>query len=121
GRILMIEGDVGHEGDLPRCGLRRGRRVAGLLPGDCKRKRRRLSKRGQRGAFPMRDVYVIGAFTTAFGRYHNRSYKDLTREAYLGALADAGMTTGDGIEFGYFTNCAMWVDGQACIRGQVCF
>ncbi|MCW5772272.1 MAG: thiolase family protein [Rhodospirillaceae bacterium] len=69
----------------------------------------------------MRDVYVIGAYTTPFGRYHNRSYKDLTREAYMGVLADAGMANGDGIEFGYFTNCGMWVDGQACIRGQVCF
>ena len=29
----------------------------------------------------MRDVYIIGAFTTPFGRFHNRSYKDLTREA----------------------------------------
>jgi acetyl-CoA acetyltransferase len=69
----------------------------------------------------MRDVYIIGAFTTPFGRFHNRSYKDLTREAYLGAIADAGVEKGEGIEFGYFTNCGMWVDNQACIRGQVCF
>lgn len=69
----------------------------------------------------MRDAYIIGAYTTPFGRFHNRSYKDLTREAYLGALADAGMDNGDGIDFGYFSNCGMWVDNQACIRGQVCF
>ena len=69
----------------------------------------------------MRDVYIIGAFTTPFGRFHNRSYKDLTREAYLGAIADAGIEKGEGIEFAYFTNCGMWVDNQACIRGQVCF
>jgi acetyl-CoA acetyltransferase len=69
----------------------------------------------------MRDVYVIGAFSTPFGRFHNRSYKELTREAYLGAIADAGVEKGRGIEFAYFTNCGMWVDNQACIRGQVCF
>ena len=69
----------------------------------------------------MRDVYVVGAFTTPFGRFHNRSYKDLTREAYLGAVADAGIEKGQGIDFAYFTNCGMWVDNQACIRGQVCF
>lgn len=69
----------------------------------------------------MRDVYVIGAYTTPFGRFHDRSYKDLTREAYLGAIADAAIEKGQGIEFAYFTNCGMWVDNQACIRGQVCF
>jgi len=69
----------------------------------------------------MTDVYLIGAYSTAFGRFHERSYRDLTREAYLGALGDAGLATGDDIEFGWFSNCGMWVDGQACIRGQVCF
>ncbi|HEY7609796.1 MAG TPA: thiolase family protein, partial [Alphaproteobacteria bacterium] len=69
----------------------------------------------------MRDAYIIGAFTTPFGRFHNRSYKELTREAYLGAIADAGLSKGEGIEFAYFSNCGMWVDNQACIHGQVCF
>lgn len=69
----------------------------------------------------MSDVYLIGAYSTAFGRWHERSYRDLTREAYLGALSDAGMERGDDIEFGWFSNCGMWVDDQACIRGQVCF
>jgi acetyl-CoA acetyltransferase len=69
----------------------------------------------------MRDVYVIGAYTTPCGRFHKRSYKDLTREAYLGAIGDAGIERGAGIDFAYFSNCGMWVDNQACIRGQVCF
>jgi acetyl-CoA acetyltransferase len=69
----------------------------------------------------MRDVYVIGAYSTAFGRFPDRSYKDLARETYLGVLADAGMDKGAGIEFAWFSNCGMWVDRQACIRGQVLF
>jgi acetyl-CoA acetyltransferase len=69
----------------------------------------------------MRDVYIIGAYSTAFGRFPDRSYKDLTRETYLGALADAGLANGDAIEMAWFSNCGAWVDGQACIRGQVMF
>ncbi len=69
----------------------------------------------------MRDVYVIGAFSTAFGKFPDTTYKQLTRETYLGALADAGLAKGDGIEMAWFSNCGMWVDDQACIRGQVCF
>jgi acetyl-CoA acetyltransferase len=69
----------------------------------------------------MRDVFVIGAHSTAFGRFPDRSYKNLARETYLGVLADAGMEKGEGIEFAWFSNCGMWVDRQACIRGQVLF
>ncbi len=69
----------------------------------------------------MRDVYVVGAFSTPFGRFPDKSYKELTRETYLGALADVGLADGEGIGMAWFSNCGMWVDGQACIRGQVCF
>ncbi len=69
----------------------------------------------------MRDAWIIGAYSSAFGRLPGLSYKDLTREAYLGALADARLETGDDIEMAWFSNCGMWVDGQASIRGQVCF
>ena len=48
-------------------------------------------------------------------------HKDLTRDAYLGALCDAGMSNGDEIQFGSFGNCGMAGRGQANIRGQVCF
>lgn len=69
----------------------------------------------------MRDAYIIGAFSTQFGKWSEKSFKDLTREAYLGALADAGMPDGDEIQFAWFGNCGMAGWGQSSIRGQVCF
>jgi len=67
------------------------------------------------------DVYIVGAYSTAFGKRPADSLKDLTREAYLGVLADAAMGDGRDIEFAYFGNCAMHRVGQTSIRGQVCF
>ncbi len=68
----------------------------------------------------MIDVYIVGAFCTQFGKRPDTSVKALTREAYLGALADAGMADGGGIESAWFGNCGMWTEGQGSIRGQVC-
>ena len=48
----------------------------------------------------MRDVYVIGAYTTAFKKHPGMSFGDLAREAYMGTLKDAGMKTGADIEIG---------------------
>ena len=65
------------------------------------------------------DVWIIGSHSTAFGKYPDRSFKDLTRETYLGVLADAGLGDGDAIEFAYFGNCLAGAGfGQDCIRGQ---
>ncbi len=69
----------------------------------------------------MRDAYVIGAHSTRFQKWPDKSYKDLTRETYLGVLADAGFDDGDDIEFAWFGNRGMWLNGQGSIRGQVCF
>lgn len=69
----------------------------------------------------MRDVYVIGSACTEFGKFADRSFQDLAREAYLQVLADAGMTDGGVIEQGWFGNCGMFAWGQGGIRGQVCF
>ncbi|MGE0733747.1 MAG: thiolase family protein [Alphaproteobacteria bacterium] len=69
----------------------------------------------------MPDAYVVGAYSTQFRRWPGKDFKTLTREAYLGVLADAGFENGADIEFAWFSNCGMWVDEQACIRGQVCF
>jgi acetyl-CoA acetyltransferase len=66
------------------------------------------------------DAYVIGSYSTALGKFPERSLKDLTREAYLGVLADAGLADGDDIGMAWFGNCGMWTDGQGSIRGQVC-
>lgn len=68
----------------------------------------------------MSDVYVIGSFSTAFGRHPDSSVKDLTREAYAGVIGDAGSLDPSDIDFAWFGNCGMWVDGQGSIRGQVC-
>jgi len=69
----------------------------------------------------MRDVYIIGTHVTPFRKWPDKSYKDLTRDAYVGVLADTGWENGDQIEFAWFGNCGMWTDGQGSIRGQVCF
>jgi acetyl-CoA acetyltransferase len=69
----------------------------------------------------MRDVYVIGAYSTQFKKWPEKSHKDLTRDAYLGVLADAGLPNGDAIQFAWFGNCGMAAWGQPNIRGQVCF
>ncbi len=69
----------------------------------------------------MQDVYIIGAYTTPFKRHIDKTIRDLTRDAYLGVLADAGMSNGDGIEFGWFGNCMADYWGQSIVRGQVSF
>ncbi len=69
----------------------------------------------------MGECYIIGAFSTAFGKWPEKSFKDLSREAYEGVLADAGLGDGGDIEMGWFSNCGMWTQGQGSIRGQVCF
>ncbi|MEO1686446.1 MAG: thiolase family protein [Pseudomonadota bacterium] len=69
----------------------------------------------------MTDVYLIGAHSTKFGKRPGDDFRDLAREAYEGALADAGLETGEEIEFAWFGNCGMGTWGQACIRGQTVF
>lgn len=68
----------------------------------------------------MTDVYIVGSYSSAFGKFPDRSFKDLTREVYLGVLADAGLANGNDIGMAWFGNCGMWTDGQGSIRGQVC-
>jgi acetyl-CoA acetyltransferase len=69
----------------------------------------------------MPDVYVLAAYSTPFGKKPDTSFKDLTREASVGALKDAGLEDGQDIEQAWFGNCGMGTFGQSCIRGQVCF
>jgi acetyl-CoA acetyltransferase len=69
----------------------------------------------------MEDVFVIGTSCTPFGKQADRSFKDLTREAYLAVLQDAGLADGGAIEQAWFGNCGMGSFGQRNIRGQVCF
>jgi len=69
----------------------------------------------------MPDAYIIGTYSTRFKKWPEKSHKDLTRDAYLGVLEDAGMTNGDQIEFAWFGNSSMAGWGQPSIRSQVCF
>ncbi len=69
----------------------------------------------------MREVFIIGAACTAFGKQPEKSFKALTRDAYLAVLADARHARGDAIENAWFGNCGMGSFGQRNIRGQVCF
>jgi acetyl-CoA acetyltransferase len=68
----------------------------------------------------MTDAYIVGSYSSAFGKFPDRSFKDLTREVYLGVLADAALANGNDIGMAWFGNCGMWTDGQGSIRGQVC-
>ena len=71
----------------------------------------------------MRDVYIIGTACTPFGKHADKSFRDLTRWAYLDVLADAGLAPSDAalIEQAWFGNCGLGQWGQGGIRGQVCF
>jgi len=64
---------------------------------------------------------VVGAYSTQFKKWPEKSFKDLTRDAYLGVLEDAKFENGDEIQFAWYGNCFMGYWNQMSIRGQVCF
>ncbi|MGE0823872.1 MAG: thiolase family protein [Candidatus Binatia bacterium] len=67
----------------------------------------------------MRQVAVIGAGMTRFGKHQDRSMKDLAREAVENALRTAGVEK-EVIEAAAVGNAvAGLITGQECIRGQV--
>ncbi len=67
----------------------------------------------------MRQVAVIGAGMTRFGKYMDRSMKDLASEAVTNALQAAGLGH-EALEAAAVGNAvAGLVTGQECIRGQV--
>ena len=67
----------------------------------------------------MRDVAVIGAGMTDFGKFLDRSMKDLTREAVQGALDSAGLDKSK-LQAAIVGNAtAGLITGQEMIRGQV--
>jgi acetyl-CoA acetyltransferase len=67
------------------------------------------------------NAYVIATSCTPFGKYPNKSFKELTREAYLPLLKDAGLDDGSRINTSWFSNVKMEMFKQPNIRGQVCF
>jgi len=67
----------------------------------------------------MRQVAIIGAGMTRFGKFLDRSLKDLGREAVEEALRSAGVEKSR-IEAAVVGNAAAGlITGQECIRGQV--
>lgn len=67
----------------------------------------------------MSEIYVVGVGMTRFGKWLDRSVKDLTREAVTMALADAGCEK-DAIGAAFFSNAAQAaVEGQYMIAGQL--
>ncbi len=67
----------------------------------------------------MRQVAVVGAGMTRFGKHQDRSMKDLAREAVENALQSAGIER-EAIEAAAVGNAvAGLITGQECIRGQI--
>ena len=67
----------------------------------------------------MRDVYIVGVHTLKFGKYPDRSIKELTAETFHGVLQDAGIAK-EALESAWFANSAWGLNKyQHCIRGQV--
>jgi len=67
----------------------------------------------------MRDVYVIGAGMTRFGKYLDRNMKSLAEEAVTNTLEHAGID-GTELQAAWVGNAAQGiVTGQEGIRGQV--
>ncbi len=66
----------------------------------------------------MTDLYIVGVGMTPFGKYMDRSVKDMTRESVTGAVADAGGKLDD-IEAAFFSNTAQGIfEGQTAVAGQ---
>ena len=68
----------------------------------------------------MKNVYVLGAFSTPIRKWPEKSHRDLVREAYLGVLKDAGLDSGEVIQSVWSGNAMLPSWGQNMIRGQVC-
>lgn len=66
----------------------------------------------------MTDVYILGSFSTAFGRFPEKSFRQLTREAVEGVNADAGGDIAPRVESIWFGNVLMDFWGQHSTRGH---
>lgn len=67
----------------------------------------------------MEDVYLVGIAMTPFGKFLDKSVKELTREAVDGALLDAGIAVGD-VGAAWFANTTQGVmEGQYCVPGEI--
>ena len=67
----------------------------------------------------MQDIYVVGVGMTPFGKFRDKSVKDMAREAVNAALEDAGLAA-NRIEGAFFSNAVQGhMEGQHMIRGEI--
>lgn len=67
----------------------------------------------------MSKVYIVGVGMTPFGKFLDRSIKDLTREAVEAALRDAGAQKAD-VDAAFFANATQSpLEGQHMVGGQI--
>ncbi|MDZ7832775.1 MAG: thiolase family protein [Desulfobacterales bacterium] len=65
------------------------------------------------------NVYIIGAAMNKFGKYLDKSIKELTGESLKAVLKDANLSAAD-IQAAWFSNTGWGMNSfQHCIRGQV--
>ncbi|MGV0835782.1 thiolase family protein [Mycolicibacterium thermoresistibile] len=67
------------------------------------------------------DTYILGVYATDVGKFVDKDPKQLTREAYLGVLADARLDDPAVIGAAWFSNMLMANQGQPYLKGQLCF
>ena len=67
----------------------------------------------------MQDIYVVGVGMTPFGKFRDKTIKDMTGDAVAAALSDAGVTA-DRIDGAFFSNAVQGhMEGQHMIRGEI--
>ena len=67
----------------------------------------------------MSTIYICGVGMTAFGRYPDKTVKDLTRESVTASLDDAGCSIAD-VQAAYFTSSTnSYLQGQSFVPGQI--
>lgn len=67
----------------------------------------------------MEKVYIVGVGMSQFGRFLDRSLADISRDAVVEAMSDAGLERTD-IEAAFFANASQGVvEGQHLVRGQI--
>ena len=67
----------------------------------------------------MTEVYICGVGMTPFGRFPEKSVKQLTREAVVAVMADAGCEKND-IEAAYFSGSTNgYLQGQNFVPGLI--
>jgi acetyl-CoA acetyltransferase len=65
------------------------------------------------------DVYLVGVGMTPFGKFLDRTVKDLTLEAVTGAMTDAGIGKAD-IDSAFFANTSQSpMEGQYMVGGEI--